>query len=762
VLRPEAGENVRGFLRRLAEANGHRGAWVFSRALGLSSSFGPESVGRIWRRLAEAAGLLETEVDAMRWSTAERMCLGSTMVVAGTRTVRGFAHPRNARLCPACLRETGILRDFWLFWCVAACPRHRTLLATACVCGRPLLPRGHGRIWECTCGVAAGDLSSAAAPASAVDVARNLAARVGAASGYSCENDLPAPFDALCAHDYMALLHTLGIAAATSVHEDALVLHGKRPNRNGTSEVAPALGVTLARLEAAASIVHGWPDAYTSLLGQVEGRNAAADASKLAGAFATPIGRMLVHPIRGADGLRLRLLSQAFDRYLSERHGGRYRRPQRFLSNDATAKRMHKLFNSEVLARDFNGTQSTPLLRRVVRRVFARLDDRTRVRERSDLARLVRDRAIALHRAALLSMSSKAVRHAVEGTTGKKPLRGWEHPRLLPADPTLHGLRISGTPAYAPEAVEAALARLRSAARRVEWLDGLSPLTSSGLCGKLKRWYTKTDMLLDVFDGHLAVYTAVDAPRLIDLHVDAEDFRRTRSAHSPLNRLAGEFARREGVNVVLQGRFGPAGRLTLPEFQRLARGRLVRWRAETRTRPDSKWPYKATRYNIEDVIAFVQRRLSPEGLQGAEAAAFGRAADVGPLLSALKKSGAALYRMQRELAARGVKAENGATWRSTAIARAIGRMEEGGKVFGVLTGPAFTHGLGPLGPILVPRAPRRRARPSSAPTGLPYREPHPRSPATGKVQPLHSMAPERPDAVVIAKKALHILEQDPT
>lgn len=75
-------------------------------------------------------------------------------------------------------------------------------------------------------------------------------------------------------------------------------------------------------------------------------------------------------------------------------------------------------------------------------------------------------------------------------------------------------------------------------------------------------------------------------------------------------------------------------------------------------------------YHVCDVVGFVQRRLGPKGLSGADAAAFGRVADIGPLLSALKKAGAAPFRVERELAARGVRAEIGAAWRNNYIARA--------------------------------------------------------------------------------------------
>ncbi len=131
------------------------------------------------------------------------------------------------------------------------------------------------------------------------------------------------------------------------------------------------------------------------------------------------------------------------------------------------------------------------------------------------------------------------------------------------------------------------------------------------------------------------------------------------------------------MNIDLRVRFGPAGPLTLPEFRRLARAALVRCRAEARARPRGGQPTKASYYHVGDVVGFVRRRLAPEGISGADAAAFGRVADIGPLLSALKEAGAAPFRVERELAARGVKTEVGAAWRNNYIARATERAAKG-------------------------------------------------------------------------------------
>jgi len=152
--------------------------------------------------------------------------------------------------------------------------------------------------------------------------------------------------------------------------------------------------------------------------------------------------------------------------------------------------------------------------------------------------------------------------------------------------------------------------------------------------------------------------------------------------HGPFDCPAGEgeFASYRRVNTELRARFGPAGPLTLPEFRRLTRAALVRWRVEARSRPRGGRPRERSFYHVGDVVGFVQRRLGPRGLSGADAAAFGRVVDIGPLLSALRKAGAAPFRVEREFAARGVRTKVGAAWRNNYIARATERAKNEDRV----------------------------------------------------------------------------------
>jgi len=707
VLRPETGENGRGFLRRLAEANGHRSMRLFCRALGLGGGFGPASAGHAWRRLAHAASLTDAEVGAMRWNRTGRARLEARIVVSGTPTTIGFVDPKTDRLCPACFREGGIQRDFWSFSCIVACPRHGILLASACGCGRPLLSGTYGRTSACVCGAVPGELADVAAPAAAVRVARNVAARVGAASGYACVNDLGAPFDALCAHDLMVMVRTLGVAGAMPASADPPVA-AVTYYRAGKAEATLAPRVALARLQAAMEVIDGWPGSYVALIRGVEGRNAAADASTVTGAFATSIGRSLLNPALGIAGLPLGVLRDAADRYWDDHHAARRRR-RNLATADPTARRLRGVFGIKELAHALGGGQGDELHRSVLRRVLAGLTDDDRVLGVEELAALVRGRTVALHRAAMASLSSEAVKDIVEGKTHAGTLNGWEHPLLIPADPALHGLRYTNRRAYDPAVVDRALARLRTVARRVERPGGLERLVSGCMGRRLRPWYTKADVLLDVLAGRLPVYAAVDAPRLGDLLVDAGDVLRLSTARVPADRPVHEgFERYDRANAALERRFGPEARMTLGEFRRLARGGLVAHRVRSVPVGSRRAPHTTWLFSVEDLVGFAERRLGADGLAQDEAAAFGRTADIGPLLVGLKGAGMSAACMAGELAGGGIKTEDGAPWGLRALRAAIRRAEGGGTAAGLLTGPAFAGGGAPPGSAFAQGEPRRR------------------------------------------------------
>jgi transposase len=694
VLRPASGEHIHGFLGRLAEANGHLGMVAFTRAIGLGTGFGPTSAGVAWRRLAEVACLTEDEIAAMRWRSPEGRKNSSMVTVAGVRTAIGLAYPATTRLCISCLRETGVRPNFWCFTIVAACPRHEVLLTTECTCGRKLPHGSAGRTRECACGADWYQFEERLAPASAVRIARNLAYRLGPDSRYPATNDFGPPFDQLCAHDYMATVHTLGVAATTPAAEDVLVQKGTGTYRRGASRILTGTDLTISRLDAAVRVMDGWPDSYFALLKEVEGRNTSADSTTIAGAFATSIGKLLICPARGADGLPLPFLWQMADRYWADcEKGTRRRRRRNPTTRDATARRLHTSFNISGLARVLGLPHGTAFLGRILARILGSLSDEDRALGDDDLARVVRDRAVTLYHAAAASLSSEAASNIVEGVFLDRALKGWEHPRLLPADPSLFNLRLRGKRAYAAADVDATLARLRSVSRQVETSKGLSPLVVGGFRQNARPWYNKTDMLVDVMEGRLAVYSTSNAPTLSDLLIDLEDVRRARCARSPVNQPPEGLATQKQVNVVLQGRFGAKERLTRNEFRRLARGGLIRHEVVQKSVRNRTAPHKVRLYCVDDVVEFVRRRRTPIGLPADVLAAFGRLQDITPLLAALNATGMTASRMGVELAARGIRTPDGATWGHKLIAQALGHAQAGRKVTGLLTGRSFVEGL---------------------------------------------------------------------
>ncbi len=695
LLRPVSGENVLGYARRLAGANGHLSMSVFAPMIGLTTKFGPMSAVPAWAPLIRAAELTEVETASMRWVAASTRPGNSKLTVVGVQTARGFVRPRQTRLCTSCLKEDGIRRDFWAFSIVAACPLHGDLLVTHCGCGQAIPSGVLGRTYGCICGIAWSDLPVTQAPDAVVKVARNLAARIGSASGYHCENDHPPPFTSLSAHDYMVVVYTLGTAATTPASADGPVKKATGTYRTGTVSDVVSFDATVASIKAASRIIDGWPECYTALLEGVEGRNTKTNTSTIMGAFATTIGKLLVSPIRGADGLPVRLLVDAVDRYWDGRGKVVRRRRKRNLSiTDVTARRLQMRYNTSSLAKAVGQPNPTVFLGRILRRTLERLSDDERNLGDAPLSELVRRRSIALYQAAMAALPAEAAKEAVEGANGPSKFAGWDHPHLMPSDPALHSLRYKNKPSYTKAGVSTVLSRLRSVALRTTDVCELVPLTSVALRWKMLPWDNKTQVLLDIFEGQLPVYTTVDEPKLDDLLVKVEEFRQASYARNPASKAPDDncFMEYHRANTVLEGRFGPVGRLTLSEFRRLRRGGLILSRTEQWKKPSGAVKQVFT-YHLNQLIDIVGRLKGSAGLSAGEAEAFGRTVDLGPLLTTLYGLPLTTRRIEKELDSLGVKSEEGAKLEHEVIARALTRFARGHKVLGLVTGNAFSKDI---------------------------------------------------------------------
>ncbi len=130
--------------------------------------------------------------------------------------------------------------------------------------------------------------------------------------------ELPEQVRSLCAHDYLVLVQTLSIAASIPANEDA-----PRSNARylaGRRSLNPRIADLARHIDAAAPLLKDWPTSLHRLVRDVQGRNPQpVGNTQLQRAFSTEVGRMLMYPMRGANGRPLTVLvteARNFARYV--------------------------------------------------------------------------------------------------------------------------------------------------------------------------------------------------------------------------------------------------------------------------------------------------------------------------------------------------------------------------------------------------------------------------------------------------------------
>lgn len=159
-VEPATDEAWDGYLHRVADA--HRcsvqaladqiglrvaGRWPAFHGVALSPA--------VTERVAERLGLTPWQVADMQLTRYDQIAVdlsgldyGDTFVAARTVARRGWIILTGTRFCPVCLADDGVWRLAWRLPWITCCPRHRLLLAHACVrCGA--MP-GTGRVIRMT------------------------------------------------------------------------------------------------------------------------------------------------------------------------------------------------------------------------------------------------------------------------------------------------------------------------------------------------------------------------------------------------------------------------------------------------------------------------------------------------------------------------------------------------------------------------------------------------------------------------------------
>ena len=303
--KPIEGESFEGYLLRIAEANGYAsGRWVTELAgiAGRVSCVAGDVVG-----LAKLLGHDVADFDIMRylpspWAGKRRINLFN-----GRPVNRMAINLDRPRVCPDCLKDGSHLRMAWDLAPTAICPDHGTILLDACPsCGKAI---SWNRSHVCLCHQCGHDLrdaeaSPAPAPANAVRLTRLLLAKAGLAEDGG--DGFPVEVRALPLADLIQLTLLLGSAGIGL------------PSGAGHWPCARLSAAEMAGLvDAAATVLAGWPDAFHALLDKRR-EGAAPGRTGLEGDF----GRFYAALYRDLRGPNLDFVRTALEHYATGRWSG--------------------------------------------------------------------------------------------------------------------------------------------------------------------------------------------------------------------------------------------------------------------------------------------------------------------------------------------------------------------------------------------------------------------------------------------------------
>lgn len=150
-LQPYPGEDVMGFLTRVATRNHLKGRSEI--LLRLNGS--PNGIATVadLPKLADYCRLSSQEIAMLSGVIRRGPCGETQTYVCGEWVEKhAFVAPRQAKICPRCLREGGFVRGIWAITLYTVCPTHEASLITRCPECRRALKWDRKNIARCGCG----------------------------------------------------------------------------------------------------------------------------------------------------------------------------------------------------------------------------------------------------------------------------------------------------------------------------------------------------------------------------------------------------------------------------------------------------------------------------------------------------------------------------------------------------------------------------------------------------------------------------------
>ncbi|WP_370170460.1 TniQ family protein [Sphingobium abikonense] len=334
---PHKWENIHGYLRRLAAANGIGQMDFFRRVAKLRAISASQDDASL-QPLTEITGLTLEDFEHMRWRPVNGSGINNQHVIMLGQPVRiSVLSAVRMRFCPACLAEGGddhrrILRSLWSIFHVTACPLHQSMLVDTCdapTCGRTFQHRSASAPWSCTCGRRMTDVVAPPADRDAIRSALALMTASGTLHGsgrvmLTRDGDLPPAFRGMSLDVLSTVFEHLSRIEAQRQAGDKPASSSKiRRLKRSAVDQAITIERRAELLGAAFRILDGWPATWHALLDEYASSSVPVGTGKsfLAQLFPTAVGRMLIDQQRDANDKPIKPFDDELNFWLRDRHG---------------------------------------------------------------------------------------------------------------------------------------------------------------------------------------------------------------------------------------------------------------------------------------------------------------------------------------------------------------------------------------------------------------------------------------------------------
>lgn len=527
---PQRGENVSGYLRRLCELNGIQNLALFRNALGVGHLSSTTPSVSPWARLAEASLQPISSLTAMQWSKIDAGAVLGLLNFNGFAVQKKYLRTARLRICPTCVRSRSIIRDTWSLYHITACIIHSSDLVDSCdqCCTgsgepTPLKYSAATRPWSCHCGREFGEIATKVASPEellvSMAIERSLDTEVVNGLIHHYFN---AEIAALPPNDLLTFVETIGVAATTDANKDIPINGDTVRYQNGIVDHSAGLQTYKNIAQAAGRIIANWPDNYQQLLSEIAFRHPSpSENQEDRRAFATKVGRMVLYPRKSVSGVPLKILQKQADDFCASKLNT-IRRQRNLATQDACARRVHRVANMSALARDLDLNCNGHIFQKVYRRAIDEISVYGESTETEKLAANLRNSVINYLEQCADSISSCAAAALLEGGSANRQLRGWDHPALLQPIPPSTNLFGKRKISYRLSDTQLVRDRFIALAMQSEPTGTLFEIRRAARVF-LKESYTKSEFLVDLLQQQVSLFRIGNPENVFDLCVDIRE-----------------------------------------------------------------------------------------------------------------------------------------------------------------------------------------------------------------------------------------------